>query len=126
MIGRKRRPHDPPLSVSRVDSVFLITICSKHRDSGELLFLVRPDHVHSLFHFHDPAHPMRKALLDFKRWTARTGGFHWQTDFFDHRLRGDESAREKADYILMNSVRAGLVESPDEWPHRFTASDALG
>jgi len=69
---------------------------------------------------------MRKAVSDFKRWTAHVGGFHWQRDFFEHRLRGNESMNEKADYILMNPVRAGLVASPELWTHVFIARDALG
>jgi len=36
-------------------------------------------------------------------------GIKWQRDFFEHRLRSDESWREKADYILANPVRKGLV-----------------
>ena len=28
---------------------------------------VMPDHVHALIRFHHPEHPMRKAVLDFKR-----------------------------------------------------------
>lgn len=69
---------------------------------------------------------MRKAIRDFKRWTARIGKFRWQDDFFDHRLRHDESVREKAEYILMNPVRARLTDDPDAWPHRFIARDAMG
>ena len=45
----------------------------------------------------------------------------WQRDFFEHRLRGSESYREKADYILLNPVRAGLARTPEEWPHIFIA-----
>jgi hypothetical protein len=36
----------------------------------------------------------------WKRWTARQMGIEWQRDFFEHRLRSDESLREKTDYIL--------------------------
>ena len=70
-----------------------------------------PDHIHALLRFPNPAHPMRKAVSDFKRWTAHAGGFHWQRDFFEHRLRSYESVNEKADYILMNPVRAGLLKA---------------
>jgi len=40
-----------------------------------------------------------------------------QKDFFEHRLRSDESAQEKSDYILVNPVRAGLVPKPEDWPY---------
>ena len=90
------------------------------------VFVIMPDHVHGLFRFPNPQYPLRKAILDFKRWTARQGKFQWQCDFFDHRLRRDESVKEKADYILMNPVRGGLTQTPEQWLHRFIATDALG
>ncbi|MBU1693274.1 MAG: transposase [Verrucomicrobia bacterium] len=43
--------------------------------------------------------------------------FKWQSGFFDHVLRSDESASEKWDYIRMNPVRAGLVEKLKDWPY---------
>lgn len=146
MAGRTKLPHETPLGVVTEESLFFITICSKNRGSYELLessraerildavrhrhesgvwyasiFLVMPDHVHGLIYFHNPDHPMEKAVTDFKRWTARDTKGIWQLDFFDHRIRREESAREKADYILMNPVRAGLVKEIEEWPHVFVA-----
>jgi hypothetical protein len=52
----------------------------------------------------------------WKEWTAKELGIVWQRDFFEHRLRHDESRREKADYILQNPVRKKLVERPEDWP----------
>jgi len=43
-------------------------------------------------------------------------GIVWQRDFFEHRLRHDESRLEKADYILHNPVRKKLVAHPKDWP----------
>jgi putative transposase len=57
----------------------------------------------------------------WKEWTAKALGVRWQRDFFEHRLREDESFREKSDYILANPVRAGLVEKPEDWPYVFIA-----
>ena len=34
---------------------------------------------------------------------------------------GGESFREKADYVLSNPVRAGLVERVEDWPYVFIA-----
>jgi REP-associated tyrosine transposase len=39
----------------------------------------------------------------------------WQDESFDHVLRSEESLREKADYIRMNPVRKGLVQTPEEY-----------
>jgi putative transposase len=46
-------------------------------------------------------------------------GIEWQRDFFEHRLRSDESWREKANYILANPVRKGLVTEVSRWPYVF-------
>ena len=60
---------------------------------------------------------MKKTLIDWKRYTCIKGGINWQRDFFDHRLRCDESYIEKAYYIRNNPVRAGLVDNPQDWPY---------
>jgi REP element-mobilizing transposase RayT len=139
-IGRKRLPHDPPSGIGTGGELFFITICSAQRDSKPLvqrgipeilvdavshrnktgtwftrLFLVMPDHVHALIRI-PIGGSLRRPISDWKRWTATKGGFEWQRDFFDHRLRGAESEREKVDYILQNPVRAGLVEKVEDWP----------
>ena len=44
-------------------------------------------------------------------------GPYWQKGFFDHVLRGSESASEKWAYGRNNPVRAGLVQRADDWPY---------
>jgi len=52
---------------------------------------------------------LSNLVRDFKRITARIAGIRWQRNFFDHRLRHDESETEKYDYLCQNPVRAGLA-----------------
>jgi len=147
---RKHLPHETPLGLPSEDATFFLTICAKRRGTDELtanhhgealmeavrhrhanaiwwcrVFLVMPDHIHALLRFPQPDRPLTKVVPDFKKYTARTIGIFWQKDFFDHRLRHDESEREKADYILHNPVRAGLVKSWEQWPYVFIALDAI-
>ena len=42
----------------------------------------------------------------------------WQPGFFDHLLRNDESYAQKWNYVRENPVRAGLVQTPDDWPYQ--------
>ena len=56
-------------------------------------------------------------IRDFKRITARRGKIAWQRNFFDHRLRHDESECEKAEYIRQNPIRAGLIPDDAPWPY---------
>ena len=80
-----------------------------------------PDHLHLILTFPDIDKRIQAVLSKWKEWTAKSLDVDWQRDFFEHRLRKDESFREKADYILANPVRAGLVEKIENWPYVFIA-----
>ena len=141
---RRPLPHDVPLWVDPQKSVYFITINCRERRTNQLarseiavplldsvrfrneqfiwfayLFLVMPDHIHALLSFPPSQDTLQKTVSSWKRWTARQWGIVWQRDFFEHRLRDDESWREKADYILANPVRKGLVKASEEWQYVF-------
>ena len=75
-----------------------------------------PDHVHALISF-PLEQGMSKTVTGWKKFTAGNFKIEWQRDFFDHRLRNNESFEEKAIYIRKNPVRARLVEKPEDWPY---------
>jgi len=137
---RKSLPHEVPSWVEG-GAEYFITICTSPRgkdqltnavvfnliveslgfrqDRGELwvhLLLLMPDHLHAIMSFSNQI-GIKKLLTDWKRYLCVKGGVEWQRDFFDHRLRNNEGYIEKANYIRMNPVRAGLVKAPDEWPY---------
>ena len=140
--SRKWLRHDVPAWVDPQASVFFITICCeprgqnhlckpevanrlletvKHRTDGDVwfphLFLLMPDHLHALLSFHPHGDGMRSVVSSWKGWTAKTLGIKWQRGFFDHRLRTDEHHRDKANYIMLNPVRAGLIDRHEDWPY---------
>ncbi len=78
--------------------------------------LLMPDHLHALVSF-PPEGEMQKIIRQWKSFTARTLNISWQRDFFDHRLRREESFLEKEDYVRANPVRAGLVGNAEAWPY---------
>jgi putative transposase len=91
------------------------------------LLLLMPDHLHALVSFPPSGKPLHLVISKWKEWTAKQIGIRWQDDFFEHRLRREESRREKADYILANPVRDGLVQRPEDWPFRyFGAGESAG
>jgi len=47
--------------------------------------------------------------------TLNQAGQIWQHESFDHVLRREESIPAKVQYICENPVRAGLVNSPEEY-----------
>lgn len=129
-------------SIAAEGEVYFITICCTPRGTNQLalpavwkafeetllhretqgdllchLALAMPDHFHGLFRF-PIIKPMTKVIADLKSWLAKQCCIQWQRDFFDHRLRNQESAAEKAKYIRMNPVRAGLVANPEDWPYQ--------
>jgi len=85
-----------------------------------------PDHVHLVVWFPEIEKRVQTIVSKWKEWTAKTLKIEWQRDFFEHRLRKEESFREKADYVLANPVRAGLVKRAEDWPYVFIAVPTTG
>jgi REP element-mobilizing transposase RayT len=75
-----------------------------------------PDHLHALVSF-PSGNDMTTVISQWKEFLAKKLDIHWQPNFFDHRLRNDESLREKVDYILQNPVRRGLVQRSEDWAY---------
>lgn len=142
---RKTLPHECPSWIDPAKEIYFITICCRQRGVNQLaliaiseplldtirhrnergdwyahLAMLMPDHIHLLL-----SSPREKRIQTvvskWKEWTAKQLKIAWQRDFFEHRLRREESYREKADYILANPVRAGLVENAADWPYLFVA-----
>jgi putative transposase len=136
---RKPLPHAVPSWVKNQE-VFFVTISCASRGMNQLcsapaaeavfeaiefrahrgdwyvhLALLMPDHLHALISF-PRDREMKRVVANWKEIVAKRTGANWQRDFFDHRLRAAESFEEKARYIRMNPVRAGLVTSPEAWP----------
>jgi putative transposase len=137
---RRPLPHDIPPWVQS-GAIFFLTLCAADRASAPLtrpgipeillaalrhyhdralwhihLALIMPDHLHLLISFPDESE-IPKRLAAWKSYTAKQTGLRWQRDFFEHRLRHDESLEEKWTYILHNPVRKGLCPTPSHWPH---------
>jgi REP element-mobilizing transposase RayT len=138
---RSSLPHDVPHWIDPTQEAFFITLNCQPRACNQLakpdiwnailesitfreqrgdwkwaLILAMPDHLHGIVTFPQRFF-MRKSIADWKRWLASQHAIIWQDGFFDHRLRSMESAAQKADYIRMNPVRAGIVEQPTDWPY---------
>jgi REP element-mobilizing transposase RayT len=141
---RKRLPHDIPLWIDPSKENYFITVCCAPRGRnqlalravGRLLFdtvtyrnetgiwfahlvLLMPDHAHLILSSPESGKRMQTIVSKWKEWTSKAIGIKWHRDFFEHRLRNEQSFREKADYILANPVRAHLVSVADDWPYVF-------
>ena len=90
-----------------------------------------PDHVHLLVEGRrdqaDAARfvhqaKQRSGYVFAQRYHTRL----WQPSFYDHVLRDGEAALSIARYIVENPVRAGLVESPVDYPFVGTSEYTIG
>lgn len=83
------------------------------------LFVLMPDHFHALI---APARDrsLGRVVGDWKRYTTNQLGIEWQHNFFDHRIRSDESWEQKAEYMKSNPIRAGLINEGETWPYALT------
>jgi putative transposase len=121
----KRKPWFSDLILGRL----VVASLRRIHDLGfveSLAFVIMPDHVHWLIGLKNGslATVMRdvkshsgfyvKQLIQ-KRGLAQPKAI-WQDGYHDHALRAEENLRNVARYIVMNPVRAGLVESIREYP----------
>ena len=103
-------------------------------------YVIMPDHIH-LFVAGDHEFDLGMWMRGLKRVVAAavTGGRDgkdpaaetapatsfsplgklqplWQRGFFDHLIRNTESYAQKWDYVRENPIRAGLVNTTEDWP----------
>jgi REP-associated tyrosine transposase len=82
-------------------------------------YIIMPDHVH-LFVRGGPDFTLSSWVGGLKRAmsVAVKSPRLWQPGFFDHVLRSDESYADKWNYVRDNPVRAGLVQTADDWRYQ--------
>jgi REP element-mobilizing transposase RayT len=86
-------------------------------------YVVMPTHLHLFSEI--GAAGLKETVEDFKRWTghqaaailAGDGQRFWQREWFDHWSRSEEEDEKIVNYIRANPVKAGLVQSPTDWPY---------
>jgi len=142
MPGRNSLPHESPPWIDPAAHTWFMTVCCLPKGKNQLalpevwreieesivsrierrlwwpeIFLCMPDHCHALLSFPEEGSSIPKTMRDWKHWLAHRLGIAWQRDFFDHRLRSEESAEQKMAYIWQNPVRANLTKRPEDWTY---------
>jgi len=90
-----------------------------------LAWVVMPDHVHWLVQLRNDN--LSRCMQRFKSRSARAfnllhdtcGASVWQRGYYDHCIRGDHALQAHAQYLMENPVRAGLVTTPEAYPHQW-------
>lgn len=93
-----------------------------------IAYCIMPNHVHAVFtplpiepgsHSY---HTLASIMQSLKGYTAREAnrvlnrkGRFWQDESYDHVVRDEQELERIVSYVLNNPVKAGLVETPDQW-----------
>ena len=120
---------DPRISKIIIDEL-------EHRRANKEIklfcYCIMPDHLHLLLSLNENyikkegafgERTLQDWVSAFKRYTARIAGqmpdikLLWQSNFYDHVVRKDESLLEICSYILNNPVRKGMVSNWEEYPY---------
>jgi len=80
-----------------------------------------PNHFHGLIGAGESGKTLSDIVGSFKSCATKAywqwhNGKLWQPRFHDHIIRNEQDYQETMNYILMNPVRKGLVEKPEDWP----------
>lgn len=96
-------------------------------------FVVMPDHVHALLRFNEAEslsvfmnqwkrrssiqlkHLYSKALRHYGEMVDLNGPV-WQPRYYSFNIFSKMKVRQKLEYMHSNSVKAGLVSNPVDWP----------
>jgi REP element-mobilizing transposase RayT len=123
--------------------IYFVTICVTNRKPvlahGEAFNAFRlaaskaaillPDHLHVIV---APTNEREAKLGNFsaalKRWMRQElkASCKWQPGCFDRLLRSGDSLHDKWLYIQENPVRAGLIQSWEDWPYRYEWNAEIG
>ena len=80
-----------------------------------------PDHAHLLLQGQAEGSDLKRLVscwntITGHAWRQRCGQRLWQRGYYDHVLRDGQRQLGVARYILMNPVRAGLVDAVADYP----------
>lgn len=76
-----------------------------------------PEHVHWLLALGSRLQ-LGRVIARLKAHTRDLlagAGLVWQRDYFEHRLRSEDSTEDYARYVFLNPYRAGLIDAHSSW-----------
>jgi REP element-mobilizing transposase RayT len=92
-----------------------------------MAYVVMPDHIHWMLQLL-PGQELSKVVASVKGRASirinrlnRTRGRFWQPNFYDHAVRREEDLENLAHYLIMNPVRAGLVDRAERYRYWWSA-----
>jgi putative transposase len=118
-----------PLFRNPQKAELMMDVLTHYREQKKYIlheYVIMPDHLHLLL---TPVadisieRAMQLIKGGFSYRLGKTGtanakrGLVWQESFTNHRIRDQRDYAQHGDYILMNPVRARLVDAPELYPY---------
>ncbi len=107
---------------------------AKRVPHGVIAAVVLPDHLHAVIRMTDATADYPRLWQDIKkgftrRVVAAGEPSPWQSRYWERTVRDEAELRALVDYVHINPVKHGLVETVAAWPHssfhRFVARGVL-
>ncbi|HQJ47049.1 MAG TPA: transposase [Ignavibacteriaceae bacterium] len=96
------------------------------KDYKLICYCIMPNHFHLVFELLENNKGISKILQSIKRKAAREcnkilnrKGKFWQDESFDRWVRDNKELYFVIRYVLLNPVKAGLVENLSEWEYTY-------
>jgi len=114
-----------PVSASLITSDYFNsrskTVDSMESESqiNETSFTIMPDHIHMIFR---PGSLLSLSQVISKtKQLSRSGcplpSLHWQSGYYDHKLRNEEGECPILHYMYMNPYQGKRISSNEKWPY---------
>ena len=97
-----------------------------------ICYCIMSNHVHLVIKLRENSRSLDKIMQSIKSFSAikcneifgRKGKF-WQHENYDHIIRNESELERIVEYVLSNPVKAGLVNSKNEWKWNYLADIEL-
>ena len=131
---------DVPRFLHQQDICDIITQSFKHFDGIRytlLAYSIMPNHVHvlilpriledgSIFSLHHIVYTWKKYTAHAINKRLGRSGSLWQKEIYDHLVRNEQELSNVVSYILMNPVKAGLVDEWQKWQGNYLSPLLFG
>ena len=89
-------------------------------------FCIMPNHFHIIFRHFENARDIDKIMQSVKGYSAikinetlNRKGALWQSESYDHIIRDEDELYRAMNYVMMNPVKANLIEYWKDWKYTY-------
>lgn len=102
------------------------------KDIDVICYCIMPNHIHLVFELLTKVKLVGDIMASIKRYSAKraneilnTKGKFWQAESFDRLVRDEKELYNIIKYVLLNPVKAGLVEDYKDWQYTYCKREYL-